>query len=268
MFVFRQRYFAHSVVCLFLFCFALVGPGCNRDADTKMSSAEKSDPKAIAIADSVMAACGGRANWDATRYLAWRFFGKRLNVWDKVTGDVRVESRGSTILMNLESKTGRAWKDEQELTDPADVRRALDYGYEAWVNDSYWVFMPFKLRDDGVILKYLGEGETKDGEKTDILSVTFENVGLTPENKYEVQVDKKTHLVVSWSFYMDASDEYPRFTTPWKNYKRYGKLLLSDDRGEKKHTELGAFDKLPESVFKDPEPFEWAEIDSLNRLGS
>src|SRR2546421_138000 len=45
-----------------------------------------SDPRAVAIADRTMRAMGGRRAWDQTRYISWRFFGKRLHVWDKWTG--------------------------------------------------------------------------------------------------------------------------------------------------------------------------------------
>ena len=38
---------------------------------------EASDEKAIALADEVMEAMGGRKNWDATRYIRWNFFGRR-----------------------------------------------------------------------------------------------------------------------------------------------------------------------------------------------
>jgi hypothetical protein len=35
---------------------------------------ENSDPKAIEIADKVMEACGGRAQWDNAHFLRWTFF--------------------------------------------------------------------------------------------------------------------------------------------------------------------------------------------------
>ncbi|MEX2336494.1 MAG: hypothetical protein WD555_04400, partial [Fulvivirga sp.] len=52
---------------------------------------EASDQKAIAIADSVMKAMGGRENYDALRYISWNFFGKRDLVWDKRAGRVRID---------------------------------------------------------------------------------------------------------------------------------------------------------------------------------
>ena len=184
-----------------------------------------------------------------TRYVTWRWLDKRLNVWDKWTGDIRVASKISIVIMNLNSKWGRAWKTGSEITDPDELQRALDYGYETWMNDSYWVFMPFKLKDPGVILEYISEGEIE-GSPVDILGVTFKNVGKTPENKYHIYVDKESKLLVWWDYYMDAADEQPRFKMPWKNYQKYGDIWLSDDRGLRKHTDLAVFEELPDSVFQ------------------
>ena len=54
-----------------------------------------------------MSAMGGHENWDDTRYITWRFFGFRLQVWDKWTGDLRFEQGEMTVLMNIHSKEGR-----------------------------------------------------------------------------------------------------------------------------------------------------------------
>ncbi|MCP4202801.1 MAG: hypothetical protein GY769_12815, partial [bacterium] len=53
--------------------------------------AAESDAEAIAIADRVMERLGGRQAWDATRVVTWKFFGDRFHVWDRHTGDVRIE---------------------------------------------------------------------------------------------------------------------------------------------------------------------------------
>lgn len=223
-----------------------------------------SDAKAIKIADQVMAACGGRENWEKTRFITWRALGKRINVWDKWTGDVRIESRRSLILMNLHTMKGHAWKGLQEITDPDELERAMQYGYEAWLHDSYWLFLPFKLKDPGVSLKYMGEGKTADERPVDIVSLTFKNVGINPQNKYLIYIDKETHLLTQWTYFMDAADKYPRFTTPWANYQKYGNILLSDDRGKKRHKDIALFDKLPRSVFEEPLPIEWEKITANN----
>ncbi len=219
-----------------------------------------SDAKALAIADEVMEKLGGRQNWDNTRYIKWRFFGRRLHVWDKWTGDIRVESKDVIVLMNINTKAGRAWKAGAEITHPDSLAKPLQLGYEAWINDSYWVFMPYKLKDSGVTLKYAGEGQMADSSAAEVLALTFENVGVTPENKYLVYVDKQTRLVGQWDYFEKAADEKPRVISPWTNWQRYGKIMLSDERGRGKHTEIAVFDQLPASVFRDPAPVDWQAI--------
>jgi len=63
-------------------------------------------------------------------------------------------------------------------------------------------------------------------------------VGVTPDNKYEVWVENDSKLIKQWSFYNEATDSIPRFVTPWVNYQKYGDLLLSDDRGNYKLTDI------------------------------
>ncbi len=219
-----------------------------------------SDDKAVGIADEVMAKMGGRRNWDNTHYIKWRFFGRRLHVWDKWSGDIRVEHRDQIILMNLNTQKGRAWKAGVEVTHPDSLAPLLQFGNEVWINDSYWVFMPYKLKDGGVTLKYVGEGQMADSSAADILALTFENVGVTPENKYLVYVDKQTRLVGQWDYFEKATDKKPVLSSPWKNWQSYGKILLSDGGGRGKHTEIAVFEQLPATVFQDPAPVDWQAI--------
>jgi hypothetical protein len=77
---------------------------------------EGSDAKAIAIADEVMKACGGRYAWDMTRYIRWTFFGNRSLVWDKTKEKVRIDflNNDMKIRLDLKNMTGRVWKDGKE----------------------------------------------------------------------------------------------------------------------------------------------------------
>ncbi len=225
-----------------------------------------SDPEAVAIADRVMTALGGRAAWDETRFLTWNFFGRRRHVWDKATGALRLEGAGREdgvpylVLMNLESGQGRAWRGGQEVTEPAALAELLDLGEGAWINDSYWMFMPYKLEDSGVTLRHAGEGATAEGRPADILELTFAGVGRTPENKYLVYVGKETGLVEQWDYYEKASDPQPAMSTPWRNWQRYGRILLSDDRGERRHTGIAVLEEVPATLFTSPEEVDWAAL--------
>lgn len=221
---------------------------------------EKSDQKAVQIVKDLINACGGMENWNHTRYLAWyNLGGKRRIIWDKKNGDIRVENMITLVLMNLNTKKGRAWQYGEEITEPDRLQRALDFAYESWQNDSYAVFLPFMLLNKGVILKYLEEGKVND-RPVDIIRVTFNNVGPNPNAEYHLHIDKGSKLLVQWDYYMDVGDEQPRFSLPWLNYKKYGNLLLSNDRGVKKHPEIAVFDKLPASVFTSPEPVDLHEL--------
>lgn len=219
---------------------------------------QNSDSTAIAIADEVMQAMGGRNNWDNTRYLAWNFFGARHLIWDKQTGDVRIRSLNDDmeIIVNIHAMEGKVKKNGQELTHPDSVKKYLEIGRNIWRNDSYWLIMPFKLKDQGVTLTYAGPGTTNSGEEADILELKFKNVGHTPENKYHVWVDKEDHLVKQWAYFKNAAQDSANFTLPWQDYKRYGDILLSGDRGERKITEIKVLNSLPEKVFTTFEPVE------------
>ena len=216
--------------------------------------ASESDEKAVAIADEVMEALGGQSAWDNTRCLTWSFFGQRTHVWDKFTGNLRYENEDTLVLMNLNTKKGRAWKNGKELIDPDALEEALYSTESRWINDSYWVFMPYKLKDQGVTLKYLGRDTTEAGIEADVLELTFESVGRTPENKYEIFVDAESRLVTQWNYYRKASDPEPRFKVPWLDWTRKGQILLSANRGERKHENVAVLESVPDSVFQSPNP--------------
>ena len=210
-----------------------------------------SDTKAIEIADEVMAAMGGRKNWDATHYLTWSFFGRRTHYWDKWTGNVRIESPGdSTIyLVNIHTLKGRVQRNGVEETNPDTLALLLQRAKEMWINDAYWLVMPYKLKDSGVTLKYSGDGLTEAGASADILQLTFKEVGVTPENKYLVYVDKASRLVTQWSYFGKAENQKPDFTTSWAGYSKYGNIWLSGSRGKRGLTDIAAPEELPGTLF-------------------
>jgi len=224
-------------------------PGFNREA---------SDARAIEIADLVMRALGGREAWDDTRFIAWNFFGMRQLVWNRQTGDVRIE--GTTreqqpyvVIMNIHTKEGDAWVAGDKVADPERLKQMLDMGQGAWVNDSYWLVMPYKMKDAGVTLIYRGEEETEAGDPAWKLQLTFDEVGRTPRNKYHVWVDRESHLVTQWSYFADAADDEPRLTTPWTGWKTHDGIMLSGGRGEREITDIAVFDRVPQAVFESPD---------------
>ena len=244
-----------------LIVLALLVSACN-PAENKKTLAEQnpaaegfdlvgSDPAAVELADSIMHAMGGRENWDNTRFISWNFFGRRDLTWDKQTGLVRIESQpDSTIyLVNVNTGEGRVLIKETEITEPDSLKKLLDKAKSIWINDSYWLVMPFKIKDSGVTLKYMGEDSVA-GQRYNSLVLTFQEVGVTPQNKYKLYVDKKEKLVRHWAYYSNASQDTANFIRPWDNYQKYGNVLLSGDRtdgGGPKNVKVD--ESLPDTLF-------------------
>ncbi len=224
------------------------------------------DARSAEIAESVMAAMGGHDAWNATRFVTWNFFGSRRHLWDKHTGDIRIEGTDREtgepylVLMNLHTKQGHAWSGGAEVTEPEALAAMLDRAEAAWINDSYWLFMPYKLRDPGVTLRHVGVEAMADGRPAEVLELTFAEVGRTPENKYRAYVAADSGLIEQWDFYSQATDEAPRFQTPWHDWRPHGGILLSGDRGERRISGIAVLDEVPSGAFTSPQPLDWDSL--------
>lgn len=217
-------------------------------------NAEDSDPVAIMLADQVMNSMGGRAAWDEANAFYWNFFGARMLLWDKDNNRVRVYIPDSktTIALDMNEMSGNVWKNGEKMENPDSVSTYLQKAKEIWINDSYWLFMPFKLKDSGVTLKYVREDTTMAGEKADVLRLTFDNVGVTPDNAYEVWIDFDDKLVKQWAWFKEAGQEEPNFVLPWTDYKDHNGLLLSGERGDRDITDIKVLKKVPKGAFDKP----------------
>lgn len=217
-----------------------------------------SDPEAVALAEASIEAMGGQEAWDQTRYLSFKFFGGRQHYWDRHGGDFRIEMEreGDTylFLMNAVSKEGRVFKNGEEVPDGEEKAKLLDQGHRMWVNDTYWVVMPFKLLDPGVTLTMAGDATLEDGRACNVLQLTFDEVGYTPQNKYHVFVDAESKLVEQWAFFADAGDPEPRFTLPWTGWKDFGGVKIATVHGQGRDWAIAVHDRLPASVFTTTEP--------------
>ncbi len=265
-------------VLLLPICCLVAGCGpSNGSKDLQQSSAEvpvasnsadsgfdlkNSDPKAVAIADQVMEAMGGREKWDKTRIITWNFLGIRTLVWDKWSGNVRIEvpDKELTILMNVHTSVGAVQKQGLELSQPDSIAKYVNRGKAIWINDSYWLVMPFKLKDGGVTLKYLGEELSDSGQMSDVLQLTFKNVGNTPDNRYKICVDQESKLVCQWEFFRHYENDSSEFVNPWLDYNEYGDILLSGNRGKRHLTDIMVYDSLPSSVFTSFDAVQLQEI--------
>ncbi|MFA0961261.1 hypothetical protein AB9P05_05620 [Roseivirga sp. BDSF3-8] len=215
---------------------------------------ENSSEKAIAIADTVMATMGGRQAWDETEFIEWTFFGRRKLLWDKENKRVRIDftERPLTIITNIEGDpAGKVWKDSTLVENADTLQKYLQQGRSIWINDAYWLVMPYKMKDSGVTLTHLREDTLQGGAPADVLEMTFNNVGDTPENRYEVWVSKEEPLVRQWAYFPTAEADTPRFVTPWQDYQQYGEIRLSSDRGMARLTDIAVYDSLPADRFEE-----------------
>jgi hypothetical protein len=229
-----------------------------------------SDTRALEIADRVMTALGGKPAWDGTRYLRFGFgterdgkFVGRTHTWDKWEGRYRVE--GTTregqpflTLMNLNTKDGSAWLDGKKL-EGAELKSALERAYGMWVNDTYWLLMPYKMRDPGVILAYAGEEKGANGAMYDKVKLTFDNVGLTPRDTYWVWVNHATGMVDRWDFVLKG-EAVPPTTYAWTGWKKHGNIMLAGERTNPADNRklllpgIAVLESVPDSVFTSPDP--------------
>lgn len=195
---------------------------------------------AAALASQVLEALGGREAWQQTRYLRFDFaverggqeVVRRAHTWDKWTGRYRLKGRDREghafdVAMNLGTRAGRVLVDGQELGGDA-LKARLEGAYATWVNDTYWLLMPYKLDDPGVTLALDGQA-SRAGQTWDKLLLTFDGVGLTPKDKYWAFVNRDTHLVERWEFVL-GGERKPPTAFEWTGWTRYGRILLAPER--------------------------------------
>lgn len=91
--------------------------------------------------------------------------------------------------------------------------RAGDEGWAAFVNDSYWLLAPCKVNDPGVSRQIV------DGD----LQLTFADVGLTPGDRYLLEVDDAGR-VTGWSYTLESGREG---AWTWTEHEARGPLELS-----------------------------------------
>ena len=69
-----------------------------------------------------------------------------------------------------------------------------------------------------------------------------------------------TGLVEQWDFFEEASETEPGFQIPWHDWRRFGDIMLSDNRGKSGHTDLAVLETLPEGVLTSPAPVDWETL--------
>jgi hypothetical protein len=183
-------------------------------------AAEDQDKKAEQLATDVWKANGGD-QWANVAEVRFSFVveqdGKELfkadHVWDVPanTDDVKWKDKSGNekhVKVNL----GAPGTDEDSKT-----------AYGRWVNDSYWLLAPLKVRDPGVHAKFDGMKESE-GVNCEMLRLSFDKVGLTPTDQYVLYVDPRTKRVRAWD-YIPKADTTVHGT--WEKYQDFSGIYLS-----------------------------------------
>lgn len=174
----------------------------------------------------------GAAKWDALPGIRWSFvFAQhdtlgvpRRHAWDKHSGWHRVEGRNRrgqsyVIVHRIGTSEGRAWVDGVVIEGDS-LGKLVTQGERLWGHDGYWLFMPFKLRDDTVVLAHDGE-RTEGGMKRDRLHLTFEPEG----DRFWIDFDAKSGRVAYWEFFHKGATEKEAAT--WDGWEEHGGLWFS-----------------------------------------
>jgi hypothetical protein len=113
---------------------------------------------------------------------------------------------------------GEAFKNGMPV-ESEELGAVLSRAYARFINDTYWLLMPYKLRDPGVMLSFDGE-ETIGQQRYEVIKMTFApSVGLTPQNVYRVFVDAATGRIVRWEYFaQEGAEPRPAWWTDWRQF--------------------------------------------------
>lgn len=225
----------------------------NSDEYLNASTEATGDAKAIALANRIIAANGGKENWDKVPYISFDYFGRRYWFWDKVNNRYRLESekRNLRAAGKLDGSETNLWLRGEIITDADSISKYKDFAYKAWINDTYWLIFPFKLMDPGVKLKYVGDCMADSVTSATCMEMTFEKVGVTPENKYIVYVDTVKNEIIHWDYFEKYTDTLPAVSNPWNDYRQYGDVRISGGRGDDTLKQIAVHSILPDEIFRD-----------------
>jgi hypothetical protein len=121
---------------------------------------------------------------------------RRRHAWDAAAGTVRV-TIGDAPPVGFRLQSGMpdsaedpAWATLAPGVPAADAHAA----WSAFVNDQYWLMAPCKVLDPGVV-------HSLDGGD---LVLTFAGVGLTPGDRYTLELDAESAAVRAWRFTLQS----------------------------------------------------------------
>jgi hypothetical protein len=178
-------------------------------------AAGKPDAKASVIAQNMLNAMGGQDAWNRAHFVRYDFIvtangntvASRSHLWDKQTGRYRLEDKtkdgkSRVVLFNAANQQGDTYVDGKKVDGSASAEAVKD-AYKAFINDMYWLAMPWKWMDQGVHLKYLGP-RARNNRNFDVVELSFDHVGLTPGDRYLAFVSPRSSLMEHWEYTLES----------------------------------------------------------------
>jgi hypothetical protein len=228
---------------------------------------------ADSLAARIVDAAGGIAALEALPALRFDFVvmrdsaesSRNRHLWDRRAGRHRIEwTAGDSLLVALFDsegatdgvpRNGQVYLEGAPL-DSAGARTRLEEAYRRFINDMYWLLAPLKLFDSGVSRDLAPDSADT---ATEVLTLSFAGVGLTPGDRYWMRADRDTGRIVSWSYVLQSgrTGTYS-WTDPWELETPAGRLSLPARKTSRSGTgaivTLVAPAQLDTASFTDPHP--------------
>lgn len=228
---------------------------------------------ADSLAFDITEGVGGLDVWEQMPGLEWEWAVVRdstelvrtRHVWDKKGDRARVEWPGgqdsvwvavySPSTFDEDAPVGEVALNGMAIRGPEAGER-LSEANGRFINDGYWLFAPIKVLDPGV---------RRDLDATpmgDRLALSFENVGLTPGDRYWIEVEPATRSMTGWAYVLEGSGEpetrwswtEPIELTTGAGTITLARMKVSDDEQTVILTEPTALDEIDEAEFTDLTP--------------
>lgn len=270
------------------------------------------DPDVARVHRMMMDAIAPGDAWEDARYIRFDWVvdrgsgepARRFHRWDRWEGDYRlewpVEGGTAVALFDVdEPASGRVWVDGSPI-EGARADSMLERAHGAFINDTYWLLMPYKWTDPGVHTEYEGlrgdpvgaeraggapaggapasgadgddpDGGDPDGGPWEVVRLSFDSVGLTPQNEYLAFVNPETGIMERWHHFPRAGAD--PLIADWAGWERVGPIHLAPRRpivgspAEIRFENLEVSREVPEGAFNPP-PSSGGEPESGGSGGS
>jgi hypothetical protein len=172
----------------------------------------------IAVARQVVKAAGGDL-WPTVKRIKFTFNvesdGKTVAT---IKHDWDVRSGIDTVTAGDKTMTCNVYENKERTGDELAA-------FKRWTNDAYWLLMPLKLLDGGV--KFGPLITTRDMPPSrGRMTMSFEGVGLTPGDQYDLSIDLRNHRIDHWTYRPNAETQAGY---SWENYQDFNGLVLATE---------------------------------------